>query len=188
MKITPSDDEFEIECNCGHACSLTRAGLVKLHSAAVAALWNQTGNAPDQGAMASASATKDSEASASPSGDVPPGSSDNTAGRIPVVNPTSGERDPRRDKPGETGTACDRCGARDTTLKNESTFLFCFDRDGCDARRAKKRLPEQRTAEPLRDCACKPCALQAWGQPCVLLGARDRRRWTQAHSRGEDGS
>ncbi len=33
------------------------------------------------------------------------------------------------------GHACDRCGARNTTLKNEHTFLFCHDRAGCDARK-----------------------------------------------------
>jgi hypothetical protein len=37
-----------------------------------------------------------------------------------------------------SGTACDRCGARDTTLKNESTFLFCWDRAGCAARKAQR--------------------------------------------------
>jgi hypothetical protein len=34
-----------------------------------------------------------------------------------------------------TGYACDRCGARNTTLKREATFLFCHDRAGCDAQR-----------------------------------------------------
>lgn len=39
------------------------------------------------------------------------------------------------------GTACDRCGATNTSLKNEATFLFCYDRKGCDERRKGLHKP-----------------------------------------------
>lgn len=58
------------------------------------------------------------------------------------------------------GPACDRCGARNTTLKNEQTFLFCFDRKGCHERKAARSAVDDLKARVRRE-TIEACATAA---------------------------
>ena len=68
------------------------------------------------------------------------------------------------------GCACDRCGARDTSLRNERTFLFCRDRAVCDAHRQRRIAEAPCRNDPESPDRCN-CALARFEDPpCPVHG------------------